>query len=410
MTSNDKRLVELEAVRGIAALVVLIHHLLLAFFPRFHGLLFPDERVSPFGTPLFAMINGSAAVVLFFVLSGFVLTVRAFQMQSARPLMLGALKRWPRLALPVLIVNVCAGLLAGWAVYLNQPVAEQIASPWLGWWYAEPGREWRTVAAAVREGAVGTFVKGSAYFNSNLWTMFYEFYGSFLAFAAAGVMLTLRALPAAAFLMAATLLLMFVSPYVACFLAGVGLAALYTGPAWGAFAGWLEQQGRVFWTMVLGVTVLLLGYHEAQSPQVRPAGIYQVLAPLSELAPLQFRVLLHTAGSMIILSAVLALPAARRRLGGPVGAMLGRLSFPTYLLQTPVICLVGPVVYLVLAPAAGMTGALVAAAVASGAATIVLAIPLMHIEAAWLAVLRHLLDKATLPALRRGEGAFIPHG
>jgi peptidoglycan/LPS O-acetylase OafA/YrhL len=403
MTSNDKRLIELEAVRGIAALVVLVHHLLLAFFPRFHGLLFPDEQVTPFGTPLFAMINGSAAVVVFFVLSGFVLTVRAFQMQSARPLMLGALKRWPRLALPVLVVNFCAGVLAGWAFYLNQPVAEQIGSPWLSWWYVEPGREWRTVAAAAREGTFGTFVKGSAYFNGNLWTMFYEFYGSFLAFAAAGLMLKLRALPAAAFVMAMTLLLMLISPYVACFLVGVGLAALYGGPGWAVVAGWLQRQGCGFWTVMLCLVVLLFGYHEAAVPQGRPTGIYQFLALPSERAPLQVRVLLHTAGAIVILLAVLALPGAKCRLGGPIGLTLGRLSFPTYLVQMPVICLVGPVVYLVLMPAIGMTAALVAAALASGAATLVLAIPLMHIEAAWLGILRNVTDKAAQPALRRGE-------
>jgi peptidoglycan/LPS O-acetylase OafA/YrhL len=402
MTSNDKRLIELEAVRGIAALVVLVHHLLLAFFPRFHGLLFPHEQVTPFGTPLFAMINGSAAVVVFFVLSGFVLTVRAFQMQSARPLMLGALKRWPRLALPVLVVNFCAGVLAGWAFYLNQPVAEQIGSPWLSWWYAEPGREWRTVAAAAREGTVGTFVKGSAYFNGNLWTMFYEFYGSFLAFAAAGLMLKLRALPAAAFVMAMTLLLMLISPYVACFLVGVGLAALYGGPGWDAVGSWVQQRGRAFWTVMLCFVVLLFGYHEAAVPQGRPTGIYQFLALPSERAPLQFRVLLHTAGAMVILLAVLALPGAKCRLHGPIGLTLGRLSFPTYLVQMPVICLVGPVVYLVLMPAIGMTAALVAATLASGAATVALAVPLMHIEAAWLGILRNITARATQPALGRG--------
>jgi spore maturation protein SpmA len=68
----------------------------------------------------------------------------------------------------------------------------------------------------------------------------------------------------------------------------------------------------------------------------------------------------------------------------------------------PVICLVGPVVYLVLMPAIGMTAALVAATLASGAATVALAVPLMHIEAAWLGILRNITARATQPALGRG--------
>ena len=216
-------------------------------------------------------------------------------------------------------------------------------------------------------------------------------------------MLKLRALPAAAFVVAMALLLMLISPYVACFLVGVGLAALYGGPGWDAVAGWVQQRGRAFWTVMLCFVVLLFGYHEAAVPQGRPTGIYQVLALPSERAPLQFRVLLHTAGAMVILLAVLALPRAKCRLGGPIGLTLGRLSFPTYLVQMPVICLLGPIVYLVLAPEIGMTGALVAATLASGAATVALAIPLMHIEAAWLGVLRNVADKATQPALGSGE-------
>ena len=408
MTAIDKRLIELEATRGIAALVVLVHHLLLAFFPRFHGLLFPDEPVSLFGTPLFALVNGSAAVVLFFVLSGFVLTVRAFRTQSTFPLVLGALKRWPRLAVPVLAVNICAGLLAGWALYLNQPVAQEISSPWLSWWYDAPPAQWRSVVAAAKEGAFSTFLRGSAYFNSNLWTMYFEFYGSFLAFLVATIMIAFGSLGTG--VLAAAMLFCFVtvSPYFTCFLAGVGLAALYGGERWAITADWLRRRGHVFWTAMLGLVVLLFGYHEALAPTRAPAGIYRFLTPLYELAPLHLRVALHTIGSMLVLLAVLALPAATSRLRGPSGAMLGRLSFPTYLLQVPVICIVGPALFVPLAQVIGATAALVAAAVASGSATLVLAIPLMRLEAAWLGILRDISHKPIGPLLRRGRSLHHP--
>jgi peptidoglycan/LPS O-acetylase OafA/YrhL len=65
MEIGPRKLVKLEAVRGIAALIVFVHHFMLGFAPRTHDLLFPQEQASLFGTPLFAFVN--ACVVLFFV-------------------------------------------------------------------------------------------------------------------------------------------------------------------------------------------------------------------------------------------------------------------------------------------------------------------------------------------------------
>jgi peptidoglycan/LPS O-acetylase OafA/YrhL len=65
-----KKLIELEALRGLAAVVVLFHHFMLGFTPRLHGMLYPEQPYSLFGTPAFAFVNGSAAVIVFFVLSG----------------------------------------------------------------------------------------------------------------------------------------------------------------------------------------------------------------------------------------------------------------------------------------------------------------------------------------------------
>ena len=71
-----------------------------------YGLVGPTKAWSLSGTPLFALVNGSAAVVVFFVLSGFVLTYRAIESDDTSRLWLGAARRWPRLAAPVIVVNI----------------------------------------------------------------------------------------------------------------------------------------------------------------------------------------------------------------------------------------------------------------------------------------------------------------
>jgi peptidoglycan/LPS O-acetylase OafA/YrhL len=105
-----RKLVELEALRGIAAMIVFFHHFLLLIAPRLHGRNFPDDPIALVRTPLFALVNGSAAVAVFFVLSGFVLTVGAMEDRDWRQFLIGVLKRWPRLALLVVVVNIASAI------------------------------------------------------------------------------------------------------------------------------------------------------------------------------------------------------------------------------------------------------------------------------------------------------------
>lgn len=381
---KSTKLIELEAVRGIAAVLVLVHHLLLGFFPRSHGLLFPDEPYALFGTPLFAFINGSAAVVLFFVLSGFVLTVRAQASHSVRPLILSAMRRWPRLLVPVLCVNLVSGLLAGWGYYHNVPVSVAVGSPWLGWFFAQPPAEWTTFLAAAREGTVTTFLNGENYFNSSLWTMFYEFYGSFLAFcAAAAIILTARRY-ALIVLSLGTFAVALLNPYFVTFVAGMALATFYTSSHWQSFTQWISRRGRLSGALLVCGIIVMLGYHEAFAPSANPLGLYAPLLPVFRVFPLGLRVLLHTAAAVLVLLSALSIPSVGQRLRGRAGSFVGRLSFPLYLVQVPVICSVGSATHELVFPLWGGAGARLAAFAASGLASIVAALPIMWLESKWL--------------------------
>lgn len=79
---NHARLHNLDAIRGIAAFIVLIHHCLLVR-PAFSEYFFTDWRTEAstsvqyafFYTPLRLLWAGSEAVILFYVLSGFVIAL-----------------------------------------------------------------------------------------------------------------------------------------------------------------------------------------------------------------------------------------------------------------------------------------------------------------------------------------------
>ena len=98
------KLTELDAVRGIAAAIVFSGHFC-------EGLL-PAVTSALNGTPLFIALNGPAAVIVFFVLSGFVLTLRPLSAQRAGLIIPLALKRWPRLAGPVAVAALGYSLAA----------------------------------------------------------------------------------------------------------------------------------------------------------------------------------------------------------------------------------------------------------------------------------------------------------
>jgi peptidoglycan/LPS O-acetylase OafA/YrhL len=372
---------------------------MLGFMPRTHGLFFPFAQEALLGSPLFALINGSAAVALFFVLSGFVLTFRGFEGRGPTVFFRGALKRWPRLALPVMTSTIVSGLLLANGLYANAEVGTMTDSAWLaGYFGPSPYAHWPDVLAAAYEGSVATFLFRAHYFNSVLWTMYFEFFGSFLTFGFAYILWLARNywLLAAAIVMAIVAWLC--HPFFLCFICGTVLAKLYASPtAWQRtleflFLGRLKPLMIVFWAMVI---VFLLGYHEALVPRVGPTGVYAFAKPLFEASRLMTRVAFHAAGSILLLLLVLGLAQARTHLGGKLGAYLGAMSFPIYLTHFIIICSLSSWAYLAAQSVLGQGPALVALVFAvTVVGTFVTAVPLMFLDQWWLQFLRNIEKKA----------------
>ena len=131
-------------------------------------------------------------------------------------------------------------------------------------------------------------------------------------------------------------------PHVPQFLAGMLLARLLAArslriPPWAAAP------------LALGAFYLFSFYG--------PRGDYSWLAFTGLTNPAFFWVVWTPAALMVIV-ATLGCAAANRLLSGRLGVLLGRLSFPIYLVHVPIICSVGAWVYVVLWP---MTSARVAA-------------------------------------------------
>lgn len=175
-----------DGLRGLAALSVTVTHFMAAFFPSLlfynYGALFP-RPVEPgllanaLGSPAFTLFyNGHFPVLIFFVLSGYVLTLPWFERADAGPVLQRRLwSRYLRLNLPI-VAAIGLAWLAYSAGLLQTAQAAQLSGStnWLGSFYP-PGL---SGLAAFKEALFGSIVLGSASFLPPLWTLKIEFIGS----------------------------------------------------------------------------------------------------------------------------------------------------------------------------------------------------------------------------------------
>lgn len=187
-----KKFADMEALRGLAALGVVIYHYLYGFVPAAgHSSAVPIGGVVMVERPvLLAFINGPFLVWIFFVLSSFVLTARLVRDADPRVAIIAMAKRFPRLFPLTLIGALLPALLfaAGWTY--NHQLAEMIGSTWLERsggvkiWDDWPKP---SLFGGARDSLL-LFGRGYSQYNSALWTMKYELIGSIFALATAMIM------------------------------------------------------------------------------------------------------------------------------------------------------------------------------------------------------------------------------
>jgi peptidoglycan/LPS O-acetylase OafA/YrhL len=389
------KLVELEALRGVAAMMVLFHHFLLVIAPRLHGRNFPDDPIALVRTPLFALVNGTAAVAIFFVLSGFVLTFRAMEKGDWSQILVGVLKRWPRLVPLVATVNMLSAIFLMLGLYQDHS--------WFG--ASVFGQDTFVIGSALAEGMFWTFFDGSDSFNAALWTMHYELFGSFAAYATALVLIFRKSLLRAMAIGTVVILLTATMTgkggvYYAMPVAGVLIARIYVERDSVVTALNFLNPWRVPIAVGTGSLAVVLCGYDGYS---KPVGFYAFMARFewSDTEPL-----VHGIAAVTILMLVLFCDPLRRSLAGPTAALVGRLSFPIYLAHLPI--LLGLV-----SPVHSYLAARYDTAVAAGAAFVLLitltlaaAYPLAHLDEWWVRKLRNMAGLTV--ARLRGDPAIRP--
>lgn len=175
------KIVYLDGLRGLAALIVVVSHFFQVFAPSvFEG----RKEIEHFAfegiaarTPFNLLFNGNFSVCLFFVLSGYVLSYRFFQTGDRLIIYSSAIRRYFRLAAPALVSVFLAYLI----IVLDLGAYDKIRGMTLSS-MPDPFMASDNLLVMLKEGLFHTFFTYGSQYNPVLWTMTYELFGSFLIF------------------------------------------------------------------------------------------------------------------------------------------------------------------------------------------------------------------------------------
>jgi peptidoglycan/LPS O-acetylase OafA/YrhL len=347
------RYANLDGLRGIAALIVVSLHCIIAFDPALYSGLPADSHgqwdITISGLPFLLPLAGDYSVCIFFALSGFVLAHSFSRTRLDAPAL--AVKRYVRLGLPILAACLFSWALLANGLMFNHAAAETTESSWLD----SHMRQAPSLPMAFHEGTYGSLLAlpNARTYDPVLWTMGIEFMGSILMIAIFALLRRLgdrrgiRGLPGATFLMLGLLGYGF---FLGLFAFG---AAMYHVN----LRARLERIPRLHLVML---PVLILGIFLGTVPYSAARGSFLdtlvSYAFVSDQSAWQFAYpawlgldgesFWHAVGALLTLLAADAWGPLRRLLSHPLSQFLGRISFPLYLVHLPILFSAGCGIFL----------------------------------------------------------------
>lgn len=317
------RLRSLDGLRGLAALVVVVHHCLL-LFPSMAGAYLPADPAPPQGpagwlmtySPLHVLWAGTESVYLFFVLSGIVLVLPVLSRPDFSWLAYYP-RRLIRLYGPVLAA-VALGL-------LNYAVAPRYNDPAFGPWVNRRSNTYPP--DAVLSDAI--LLTGQSGRVSPLWSLEWEVLFSLLLPVYVLLLVRGRRFDAVkAVLLLAVLVVASVVNLIGLYYLSMFAVGALTAVRWRTIEGWVKSwsaRWRPFWPVVAGLGVVLT----VNRWELLGLGVSAVAA--DDYA------FLAVIGVWLLVLTAWFCPRVSRFLHAPAWQAAGRISFSLYLVHEPIV-------------------------------------------------------------------------
>lgn len=325
----------LESVRGLAAGAVVLVHILAAFYPG--SIIGPSKAPANnelvgslfYGLPLGFSVAGYFAVMVFFVLSGFVLTYRFFQSHDQNDIYKQAAKRYFRLAIPVFCAVSVAYLLFANGVMLNDSVAELTGSIDASSIYNFTPN----LMDAVYNATIGVLVDGNTKYNPVLWTMSIELLGSFIVLGMALIISGLKK----RWLMYTGAVILSSHSYYVCFILGMLLADIASNTN---IITYLRQKVSGVYAYILLLAALVLASFP-NNPTGDIDGTFFKTLLIPGLDPFYIHHIWLVVAAFSLLLVILVRLEIQKLLSNQLLVFLGGISFAVYLTHYLVLYCVG---------------------------------------------------------------------
>jgi len=302
-----KKIDYLEGLRGMCCFIVLIDHCVNSFKPdlRFTSLTsFGGEirRIIGWG-PLNLIYSGIAPVCIFFILSGFVLSLKFNSVNEHDVIFKGIIKRYPRLVLPVL-----ASMILMYAVFSLFNLFTDYRSN-------------LTIANVIKESLYFVPFEHVVLTNYAMWTISFEVYGSFLVF---GLLASVSVKETKLWIYCIVLIFLYLQgSYYCLFIAGMIFSDIFS-------------RGKYHISKTKRLILFIVGLILATSPYPRSGvevygGLYEYIQIFSFLEYKDVYRYLMLTGSIFIFSAILGSGLFESFADYKYFRFLGKISFPLYI-------------------------------------------------------------------------------
>jgi len=342
------RIYFIDGIRGLAAIIILLSHIVSAFYPILHS---KDSRLLDSASPLIKVITcsplnifyyGSWGVVLFFIISGYVITYNYFNFGGNNYITSSAFRRYFRLTIPALISCFIAYVLLKYDLFYNVKISPITQSLWLDNFYHFEANIFDMLKFAIYDEyfnfGIATnyrnaFLPPQVSYNAVLWVMRILFFGSMLIYS----FLAIFGKVGKRYILYIPLITLLHNSFYLCYILGMILCDLDVHNR-------LKGINRIILSIIILLSIYISSVRTFDFP------FYSILKLnyMNDQMDTSLVYIYQSIGAFLFIFAISRYTILSDLFSTKIMLHLGKLSLPIFVLQLPIICSVSCYLYLIL--------------------------------------------------------------